>query len=53
MHAGLIGTSAAIAFSCGLPALAGSAIGAMILAPNNAADLIKAAREALPALAKG
>ena len=53
MQAGLVGASAAIAFSCGLPALAGGTIGAMIFAPKNAADLIKAAREALPALAKG
>ena len=53
MQAGLIGASAAIAFSCGLPAMAGVAIGAMIFAPKHAADLIKAAREALPALAKG
>ena len=47
VKAGLIGGSALLAMSYGLPAMAGVTIGTMIFAPKNAADLIKAAREAL------
>lgn len=47
MQAGLIGGTATLCVGYGLPAMAGVAIGTMIFAPKNAADLIKAAREAL------
>lgn len=47
VKAGLIGGSALLAMSYGLPSMAGVTIGAMVFAPKNAVDLIKAAREAL------
>ena len=47
VQAGLIGTTTALAMAYGVPALAGVTIGAMIFAPKNAADLVKAAKEAL------
>ena len=47
LKAGLIGTSALLGMSYGLPAYAGIVIGSMIFAPKSAADLIKAAKEAL------
>lgn len=47
IQAGLIGSTTALAVSYGLPAMAGVAIGSMIFAPKNAADLVKAAREAI------
>jgi hypothetical protein len=46
IQAGLIGTTTVIGVAYGLPALAAVSIGAMVFAPRNAADLIKAAREA-------
>jgi hypothetical protein len=46
-QAGLIGTTTVIGVAYGLPALAGVTIGAMVFAPKNAADLVKAARETL------
>jgi hypothetical protein len=44
---GLIGATAVLGVSYGLPAGVATAVGAMIFAPKNAADLIKAAREAM------
>jgi hypothetical protein len=47
LQAGLIGTTTIIGVAYGLPALAAVTIGAMVFAPKNAADLVKAARETL------
>lgn len=50
---GLIGLTAKLGVSYGLPANACIAVGSMIFAPKNAAEIIKAAKEALPSLPKG
>ena len=47
VQASLIGTTTLLGVSYGLPAIAALTIGAMVFAPKNAVDLIKAGREAL------
>jgi hypothetical protein len=47
VQATLIGTTTLLGVSYGLPALAAVTIGTMVFAPKKAADLVKAAREAL------
>jgi hypothetical protein len=47
VKAGLIGTTALLGMSYGLPVIAGIALGSMIFAPKSAGELIKAAREAV------
>jgi len=44
---GLIGATAVLGVAYGLPVGIATAVGAMVFAPKNAADLIKAAREAV------
>jgi hypothetical protein len=47
VKAGLIGTTALLGVSYGLPVLAGVALGAMVFTPKSAGEIVKAARDAL------
>jgi hypothetical protein len=48
VKAGLVGTTALLGVSYGLPVLAGVALGAMVFAPKSAGEFVGAARAALP-----